>query len=245
MKYALVLIFIISALEAPAEGKTLYFGTAWEPPISHHLQTGMADLIVKEAFARIGIKVVILLLPAERSLIKADRGINDGDLVRVGGLQRVYPNLLQVPEKLVELEFVGFTKHIRMRPAGWKSLAPYQVGIVTGWKILEENIDSSRLTTVQNRTLLFTLLVNDRADIVMYERLTGYGAVASMKLSGVYALDPPFVVTPGFLYLHKRHRALVPLVAASLRKMKEDGSHAGIVESTMKKMTDQVKKWPE
>ncbi len=228
-----------------ATGSPLYLGSAGEAPFSDSGQTGIVDLIVTEAFHRIGIQVVIISLPAERSLINANKGINDGDLIRVAGLRGKYPNLRRVPEKLINIEMVAFSMHVRSWPGGWEGLTPYYIGIVTGWKILEKKIDPSRLTRVRNRQLLFNLLVNNRVDLVIYERFSGYKALSHMKNQGIHVLDPPVVDRAGFLYLHKKHRVLVPLVAESLKGMKADGTYSSIVDSTVNNQVYRVKKWVE
>ncbi len=241
----LLFFFLLFQPSAAAAGDTLYIGTALEPPLSDSRQTGMVDAIVREAFSRMGIKVVIEQLPAERSLLNADSGINDGDLFRIGGLSRLYPNLLQVSEKIMDIEFVGFSRDLSGRMDGWECLAPFSVGIVTGWKILEENIRSAVLTKVENRELLFMLLARGRAEIVIYERLEGYDALAGMALSGVAALEPPLATREMFLYLNKKHRAQVPRMAESLRVMKADGTYNRIVTSVRKPLMDRVKSWIE
>lgn len=244
MKFSLIIFFFLLFQPlAAAAGDTLHFGSAADSPLSNSRQTGMADAIVREAFSRIGITVVIEQLPAERSLLNADSGINDGDLIRIGGLSRLYPNLLPVPEKIMDMEVVGFARNLSVRTDGWESLAPFSVGFVTGWKILEENIHSAVLTKVENRELLFKLLARGRAEIVIYERLGGYDAVVGMEIPGGRVLEPPLATRQMFLYLNKKHRLLVPRVVESLRGMKADGTYDRIVSSALGALMDRVKSW--
>lgn len=204
-------------------------------PLSNASQTGMADLIIIEAFRRLGINITIIHLPAERALINANEGIDDGDFVRVAGLSKLYPNLIQVPEKIMNFEFVAFSGRIDIKTENWESLEPYSIGIIRGWKILEENmVGSSWLTKVEDPYLLFTLLKNKRADIILYERLEGYGMIKKLGMDDVKALEPPLVLKEMFLYLHKKHSALSPLFATSLREMKKDGSYDSIIDRALK-----------
>jgi polar amino acid transport system substrate-binding protein len=222
----------LEAQENPRD--VVVIGSPDSPPLSNDNQTGMLDQVVKEAFTRIGIRAQIVSLPAERSLINANRGINDGDLLRIGGLNRLYPNLIQVPVKLIDLEFVAFTKNVEFTPTDWSSLKPYSVGIITGWKILEENIVGARcLTKVRDAELLFKLLDRDRADVVIYGRLQGYGMMQKLGLKTVKPLEPPLVKREMFLYLNVKHRPIIEKLTRALEQMKSDGTYDRIADKTI------------
>ena len=114
--------------------ESLVLNTALTTPLTNDAQNGFVDVIVGDALERIGYKLKSVKLPAERALINANAGIDDGDLLRIGGLQKTYPNLIQVPEPIIDLEFVVFTKHVASPISNWQSLNAYSVSIITGWK---------------------------------------------------------------------------------------------------------------
>lgn len=202
------------------------------PPLSNSSDTGIIDLVIKEAFKRIGIiDVSIENLPAERSLINANKGLTGGEFIRIAGLDNVYPNLIQVPEKIIDFEFVGFSKNIDIKTTGWESLKPYSIGIITGWKILENNVvGTAHRTDVEDPCQLFRLLSLDRAGIVIFEKLEGIGMIKTLGLQGIKILEPPLAKKEMFLYLHKKHKKLVPMVAAALKEMKNDGTYENILK---------------
>ena len=212
----------------------LLLSTFTGPPLSTPEQSGMYDLVLKEAFNRIGRDIDIIQLPAERSLTNANAGITDGDFVRISGLDRIYPNLIRVPEKMTDFEFVAFSKHVDINTTGWETLIPYDVAIVRGWKILEENVVGTRsLIRTKNQDILFTLLDMDRTDIIVYSRFEGYGVIRKENMKGVKAHEPPLAVREMFLYLNKKHQKLVPLVAAAFKEMKADGTYEKIKRETL------------
>ncbi|HEB55938.1 MAG TPA: transporter substrate-binding domain-containing protein [Gammaproteobacteria bacterium] len=214
-----------------ASSKTLVLNSAFSDILSNQKQTGFVDSIVKEALSRIGYKLKSIHLPAERALLNANAGIDDGDLLRIGGLQKIYPNLIQVPEKIMDMEFVVFTQHKSFPISGWQSLKTWSVAIITGWKILEQNItEVAELTKVKNADLLFTLLLKDRTDIIVYSRWPGLAYIKKHKLKNIKILEPPLDRRNMYVYLHKKYRHLVPELAASLRSMKQDGSYQRIFE---------------
>lgn len=103
-----VVIFVNNCWAEPV----LILGRNAGPPLSTSEGSSFYDLVLKEAFDRGGYEIKIIQLAAERSLTNANEGIIDGDFVRISGLEKVYPNLVRVPEKITDFEFVAFSKHI-------------------------------------------------------------------------------------------------------------------------------------
>jgi polar amino acid transport system substrate-binding protein len=204
----------------------IYIGSTNLPPIYAPDEKSIVDQLVRIAFAKIGRKARNVPQPAERSLINANRGINDGDLLRVAGLDKLYPNLVRVRVRLIDFEFVIFTKKTMPPIAGWDDLKPFSVAIIRGWKILERNVrGTAHLTKVEDAEHLFRLLESDRADIVIYERLQGYHVIQKLGLSGIQLLEPPLISRPMFLYLHKSHRPLIPALERALTQLIQDGTY--------------------
>jgi len=210
--------------EAPPAGKVLVLNTAFTEPISNKGQTGFADTLIGMALQRLGYRLETLHLPAERALIIANDGIDDGEMLRIAGLQKSYPNLIQVPEKIIDLEFSAFTRKKTLTITGWQDLAAYPVAIITGWKILERNIPTTlKLVTVENVDQLFTLLLKDRTDAILYSRWSGLAYIRKHQLQGISIVEPPLERQGMYIYLHKRHRDLVPRLAHELRALKAEG----------------------
>lgn len=209
-------------------------GTYAGPPLSNDDQTGFCDLVLTEAFRRIGHRIEIVNLPAERSLLNADSGLTDGDFVRIPGLERVYPNLVKVPEKIIDFEFVAFARNPKLRTDSWTALKPYDVGIVRGWKILEENASAAHsLLRTDDQRQLFNLLQNDRADVVIYSRFEGHALLGTMGIEGVKALEPPLAKREMYLYLNVIHRKVVLPLAEALRAMKADNTYQALREQAL------------
>lgn len=236
--YCLVLILIFcSRVES---GQALLLNTDDIYPRATLQGTGVNDRIIDEAFRRSELQVEIVVVPAERALVNADKGIDDGIFVRVAGIDKIYPNLVMVPEKICEYEFVVFTRSPAIRIGEWESLKPYDVGIVTGWKILEANIVGTRsLTKVRDPEALFSLLVHERVDLVVFDLIKGNALIKKRRLSGVKAIDPPLAKRDMFLYLNRRHADLVPRLTMALREMKRDGTFERIVSSVLSQLDEE------
>lgn len=207
----------------------LIFSTPGEPPYHYDDQSGLIDQWVKEALKRIGLEVRIEWQPPERGLQNANAGVIDGDAARIGGITKEYQNLVQVSEKLMESEFVAFTKNLKFNMTGWDSLKPYNVAIVRGHKISEANVIGTRsLVKARNAELLMSLLNENRVDVAVCERR--FGSMAAKKLDPqITALEPPLAKLDFYIYLHKKHNALASPLANALRDMKRDGTYQRIL----------------
>ncbi|MEQ8167356.1 MAG: transporter substrate-binding domain-containing protein [Candidatus Eremiobacterota bacterium] len=212
--------------EIPTGNNILIFTSEDGIPLHTASQTGYLDMVIKEAFRKIGVTVYIFTLPAERALQCVNDGINDGDFTRITGLEKKYPNLVLVPEELLYYEYMAFTKHVKDKVKGWSGLKPYDVGIITGWKILEANVrDTRSLVKVRDEKVLFTLLENERVDIVTYYYLGGNALIKELNFQDIHAIEPPLSVNPMYLYLNKKHKSLIPNLVASLKELKRDGTY--------------------
>jgi polar amino acid transport system substrate-binding protein len=204
------------------------------PPLSTIDRRGFYDLVLTEAFNRSGISINISHLPAERSLTNADAGITDGDFVRINGLEQLYPNLIQIPEKIADFEFVAFTKKSEIQIKNWEDCKAYNVAIVKGWKILETNLAGSySLKKIKNQKLLFTMLANNRTDIVVYSRFEGYEMIKQLNLKNILVIEPPLATREMFLYLNKKHHKIVSGIVENLRNMKQDGTFKRIADEVL------------
>lgn len=230
----LMITFTLSGVR-PALSQTIVLNTANDPPNSTDDHNGIGDRIMTEAFRRMGINLRIVKLPSERALVNANNGVDDGNFARVEGMEKLYPNLMRVQEDITSFEFVAFSKKVSFRTTNWETLKPYHVGIITGWKILESNIQGVKsLTKVKDENILFPLLTNEKVDLVVYDRLQGKVFLQQHAADEIRVLKPPLAVKKMYPYLHKRHAELVPRLEQTLRGMKEDGSFNRITRETLK-----------
>lgn len=223
------IIFIcVSLLIAPLlqAQETMVINTGFSAPMTNKEQTGFGDQVLGEAFRRMGYKLETVILPPERALINANLGIDDGDLLRIDGLEKIYPNLIKVPEKIMDMDVMLFTKNKpNFKVKGWNSVANHIVTIVTGWKVFEKNLGKNvDVIKTDNIGLMFTLLRKDRADFAGYERWAGLDYLKKNNIRDIVFLEPPLTKTALYTYLHKKHKHLIPKLAATIKAMKKDGT---------------------
>ncbi len=216
-----------------AHARVLVINTFDIYPYSTPHGTGSLDLVIKEAFRRIGQKVKIVWLPSKRALINADSGIDDGDFARVAGIEKKYHNLVRVPGKLCKFEFAPFAKSPAIKISGWKSLNGYNVGIPRGAQVLEKKTSGLRsLTEVNDQNALFSMVLNGRFDVIIYESVQGRGLIKECGLPGVRQVGPVLWKCWAYLYMNRRYSALVPRLAHAISQMKRDGTFNRIMGSS-------------
>ncbi len=222
---------------APAEGDTYVFYSGIQSPIKDILEAR-----IQEAFRRIGKKSRIQSTgSAQRALLMANDS-GDGDALRINYIKKMAPdlttNLLQVPEPIVEIKFFAYSKNEKISVHGWESLKGYRNGLRGGVKVLEKNVPESR-TVLPSSERLFQMLDQGRLDTVTEHYIVAEYLIKRMGLEHIKELSPALVSAPGYIFIHKKHRALIPEIAQSLASMKADGRFKQIKDDVINRLLTQ------
>lgn len=217
----LISLFLIPAVTAKAEGRSLVLATADTPPFSTPDNNGIYDRLVLEAFRQIGVGVRVEHFPSGRSLAMAVNGTVDGEYGRISGMEAEFPSLVMVDEKLADHSFSAFSLDPELRIDGWDDLKDYHVGYINGWQIMEENVVSAKsVTKVADVKALFSVLLAGRVDVVLYSKRRGEYYLSEHALRTVHVLEPPLAERGMYLYLNRRHEELAQPLAEALRRIK-------------------------
>jgi polar amino acid transport system substrate-binding protein len=239
IRLPIALAVLLALICVPAgAADTLVLSTGVGPPFTTPKHDGFLDQVIGEAFRRAGASVRITVHESsERALINANAGDDDGVVPRIKGLDSQYPNLIRVPEVVFDNDFVAYSLHHRFATSDWKSLAPYHVAYLIGWKIFENNLaDHPQTSAVKDAGQLFNLLRMERTDVILYERWQGLWQARDLGLP-VAMLEPPLARQEMFCYVNRKHARLVPAIAAALVAMKRDGSYRRIFDATLTPLT--------
>jgi len=202
--------------------KLYVFHTALESPIREILETR-----IQEAFGRLNLKAELLISHSSQRALMLANEEGDGDAARVPNIKEIAPentdNLVQVPEAIITMELGVYARNLSFPVEGWNSLEKYHNGARVGAKILEKNIPGKR-TFVPTTVQLVQMLDSGRIDTMVEWNLIAENAIRDLKVTGIKKLSPPIILQPFHIYLHKKHRALVPELSKAISQMKEDGS---------------------
>lgn len=232
---AVVAVLPCFLLQGYSEQKIIRVNSQIIPPYVTEDQLGIEDLLAKEIFRRLGYQIIITPIPAERGLIMLNQGVDDMILSRIPGLDKEYPNILQQQESAITWNFVAFTKNRDIKITSWDDFANYHVGMVTGWKIFEQNITRYKsLIQVRSPRQLFEILELGRVDVVVFAERPGNRLIKQLGIENAYAIQPPVASKEKYFYLHKRHAKLIPQADAVLREIKRDGTYERIIDMVIK-----------
>ena len=192
-------------------------------PYTTDAKDGYIDLITIEAFRRVGIHMRLVQQPSERGLQNANSGYIDGDVARIMGMEKLYPNLIRVPEKLMDFKFSAFSRESGA-PVNWAGIRARRVGYIRGWKIFEKNLSGAPMVvSVNDTSQLFHLLEKKRVDVALYEERMGIVLLKRPDFTNLQAYSHPVMDIPVFIYLNRRHAYLAPKLACALRDLKAEG----------------------
>lgn len=195
------------------------------------------DILTRDVLNRIGYDVKINVLPLERALNNLNQGMDDGMILCRSNKLDSYPNLRQVPEKIIDLQVTAFTGSGNLNIRNWSDLNNHNVGILSGIKPIEQSLSGHvRLVKVKEPAQLFQLLKDKRVDYAIFTYWNGMEYVHSLGLqSRVKAIDQPLETYPMYMYVNKKHEALIPQLVQSLRTIKEEGRYQQMFDEQLAK----------
>lgn len=212
----------------------LVFNTGTREPFTTENGQGFLNLLTAEVFRRLGMEAEVIVYKASaRALQNADQGVDDGVVLRIKGLEKKYPNLVRVPEKIMDNDFVAYSIGKTVATEDWHSLDNHSIAYILGWQIFQNNLGHHKNTDkIKDVSQLFSLLKQDRVDFVLFERWQGLWHADRLGLAATVH-EPPLAQREMFMYLHKKHAHLVDKAAATLKAMKEDGAYQKIVDQVL------------
>lgn len=226
-----LLLAVTSQFARAAESVVFSSGASETTPWSR-----TAYLLLKEAFSRNGINFDVEYHPSKRSLELSNGGRLDGEMHRIFKFHEVtsgaFPNLMRIDSHITSTIIEAFaTKDIAIDD--WQDLKTHRIAFNSGRKRTADKLNNldikDMLNPVTTEVQAFKMLAAERVDIVISGKTQGRGIIHSsaefsaIKESGL--LDEVKL----YPYIHRKHRDLIPALAKTLEKMKQDGTHEKIV----------------
>lgn len=193
------------------------------------VKTPMKEILtsrIQEAFKRLGLNAEIRISSSSQRALMLANEDGDGDAFRVPNIKEIAPentnNLLIVPESIISAELAVYSKNQSFPVEGWSCLEKFHNGARMGAKILEKNIPG-RKTLLASTLQLVKMLDADRIETMVEWDLLADHAIQDLKATQIKKLSPGLMVQPFYLYLHKKHKELIPKLSKMLTEMKNDG----------------------
>ncbi|MDB5848284.1 MAG: hypothetical protein JWP29_2036 [Rhodoferax sp.] len=189
---------------------------------SHLSEVG--ERVMLEAARRAGITLHITPMPLARSIVLANDGATDGELVRIADVAAQYPNLMRVPTPIAftTVGVYGYPEHIVGKSEA--DLRSMTAGISRGALIFRKSTQGMAVSEGQTFEAVFEMLRNRRFDIAILE----YGG-AELVLRQQNRVDEfmrwPYywAAEPLYFVLNKKWESLVAPLDKALQAMKSEG----------------------
>ncbi|MFB9124692.1 substrate-binding periplasmic protein [Paraburkholderia dipogonis] len=198
--------------------------------------------ILAVIYARLGIQVEFVNVPAKRSLIESSSGRLDGEVQRVFDVQREYPTLIAVRESISYIEPTAFVRDAGINVNGWESLRPYRVGIVRGVGSSERGtagMPQVEPTATMDQMML--MLASNHIDVAVNDLFSGLLVIRKLGLDGqLRAVLPPLQHIDMYHFLNERNRELVPRVEAVIRGMRASGELQALRSQITERMLNEA-----
>ena len=184
----------------------------------------LALAVVREAYRRIGYNAEFDFLPGRRALAWAGSGITDGDLARIAGTEKKFPNLIRISTPVVRFTGVTFTIKTTKDIRSWEDLRGLRIGVIRGIRYSEIGTMGMDRIFARDMTQLFRLLMAGRIDVAVATLDAGRIEMhRNFRETGIHVIGEPLHVSPLFHFVHAKNKALVPELEAVLREMEAGG----------------------
>lgn len=240
MSYRAVVLalFLASASFCQASEHTFRLVTAPISPIQTPIFEAQIVRLVKGIFRHIGVEAEIVTMPAKRSRLEAHEGAFDGLFPGTRYAGDKAGTLILVDEPVTRDMIVAASIQRKIRIRNWEDLKTHSVAYPLGWRVLDRHRDKfGTAHRIPNVDRLVDLLYAGRVDVVLHVHsiLSQYENGAKVPL----VLSEPLETIDVYLFLHKKHRELVPRLENLLRAMKKDGRFEELCPACFKSLSQE------
>lgn len=218
LNFALVAAIIFLVSQTALAQQTLTFSV----PAGSRVNASF--YVLQEAYSKLDIAIELKELEPANALYKSNEGYVDGELFRIDGITKNYPNLIKVPVSIGKLEGTVFTINESFTVDGFESLRPYRIGVRQGIVYAERGTFGMDVYLTKKTDDLFKALISGDVDIIITNRTNGIRKIQSVYPdSKIKALAPPVVTQNFYHYLHIKHAQLLPSLIRTLKNMEASG----------------------
>ncbi|HEY7885934.1 MAG TPA: hypothetical protein VIC08_13405 [Cellvibrionaceae bacterium] len=211
-----------SGLQAAGEPRQMVF-SCWIP--AKYPAFTVLDNLYRESFAALGYTFTMVEQPALRSLTTANKGITDGECIRVATYLEAAPSSsLERVNTLIAKSNLGAWSHdSSIKLSGASSLlgSGYSIAYIKGMTMMDTFVKRFPLLDFQEVNsveLGVKMLMRKRFDILIAPEPVFEQEMADQSLGVELYWLGTLMVMDGYAYMHNRHHDLIPSFAAELEK---------------------------
>jgi polar amino acid transport system substrate-binding protein len=183
---------------------------------------GFIDRILTDAYRHVGATVEMRTYPVARSIEMANDGVADAEAWRGPGLDHDYPNLIQVPEPILTLEYRAYSLDKPFQGDSWTSLRDKRVCVNLGEKLIEARTRDLPRELTHGVEAAFRMLKAGRCDLVLSNQFA-WLTMDQYDLGRFCEGSAVIETIPLYHYVNRRHAELVPGLTTAFRALRDSG----------------------
>jgi polar amino acid transport system substrate-binding protein len=178
--------------------------------------------IITEMYKRIDIPIKFKSAHATRSLVLANVGKADGELLRVKGLDKKFKNLMRIEFPIVKMTMKAITLNSKKKIVEIKELHKYPLAFHRGFQLLEKIFKNHKnLHRLTNSRQVYKMVNSKRIDYgVIIDELSGH-LTNNKAFKNIKKININFPTVMLYHYINRKHIHLAPKLLKALNEMKE------------------------
>ena len=225
--FSILLILQFLLIRQPLRAQTVFTSDIDMPTV----KVAMSDdhsIIIERVLYNGLIRSGYQIISNRTGMRTAVADVNYGDAVilptQTAGWDRMYPNLIQVPVALDNVEYSAYSRaDTNYNFSRWEDLSGLRLGYRWQNEYVANNIrraSAAELIAVNDYPQLWASLLNGSADVVILPRMSHYEHKypKDVRKAGILERQPVYT------YVNNMHSDLVPLLENSYREMFTDGT---------------------
>lgn len=195
-------------------------------------QMDVSIKVMNKLYQRLGHNMELTRFPGKRSLVEANQGRFDGELIRVKAASKLMPNLVRIPVEIGRLKGMLLTQVGKPKVVGMGGLIGKNVGILRGIELTDRITQNLPRVVMNSIDSLFQSLVGGRVDVIIFPNLDAKEYIKLHQLSEKVVINTtPIVEAPLYHFIHKSKPELIKKMTTLLKKLKKSGELDAIIYS--------------
>ncbi|NRA61097.1 MAG: hypothetical protein HRU25_09350 [Psychrobium sp.] len=172
-------------------------------------------------YRELGIELKVKSLPSKRALAFSNKGLLDGELLRVEGIEGTYTNLVPVPITLYQMSTYAYTIKGKRKFKKPTEILHFKIGIHRGvhWEETFVSQFPHCVSRVGGTRIKFKLLALGRVDYVLSSEQRANQVIAKYFPNDDIVRVSPIIKKINLIhYLHQKHAHLIPSLLRALKQ---------------------------
>lgn len=196
------------------------------------IQVDVSIKVITKLYQRLGFNMTLVRFPGKRSLVEANQGRVDGELIRVKAASKLIPNLVRIPTEVGRLKGMALTKAGKPQVIGMGGLIGKKVGILRGVELTERITQNLPRVVMNSISSLFQSLLLERVDVIIFPELDAEEYIRVNELSDEVVINTvPIIEVPLYHFIHKSKPDLIQKMTKLLEKLESSGELDAIIYS--------------